>query len=163
MQRIIIGISGASGAIYGILAQEALKDVPDIETHLVLSSTAKRTIAEETDWKVSAVEALAHVVHTHSDIGASVASGSYITAGMIVAPCSIKTLSEIANSHNDNLMTRAADVCLKERRQLVVASARDAPSSWAHRVDGQSLQLRRRPPATGAGLLHSTADTRRHC
>lgn len=131
MRRLIIGLSGASGAIYGIRALEALKQVPEIETHLVLSPSAKRTIVEETDWKVSAVEALADVVHTHSDIGAAVASGSFITAGMIVAPCSIKTLSEIANSHNDNLLTRAADVCLKERRRLVLL-VRETPLHLGH-------------------------------
>ena len=112
MRRLIIGISGASGAIYGIRALEALSAVPDVETHLVMSGSARRTIADETDWKPSAVEALADVVYPHGDIGAAIASGSYITAGMIVAPCSIKTLSEIANSHNDNLLARAADVCL---------------------------------------------------
>lgn len=131
MQRLIIGISGASGAIYGIRALEALKDVPEIETHLVLSPSAKRTIVEETDWTVPAVEALADVVHTHRDIGASIASGSFITAGMIVAPCSIKTLSEIASSHNDNLIARAADVCLKERRRLVLL-VREAPLHLGH-------------------------------
>lgn len=131
MRRLIIGLSGASGAIYGIRALEALKEVPGIETHLVLSPSAKRTIVEETDWKVSAVEALADVVHTHSDIGAAVASGSFITAGMIVAPCSIKTLSEIATSHNDNLLTRAADVCLKERRRLVLL-VRETPLHLGH-------------------------------
>ena len=131
MRRLIIGISGASGVLYGIRALEALKNIPEIETHLVLSPSAKRTIAEETDWTVQAVEALADVVHTHRDIGASIASGSFITAGMIVAPCSIKTLSEIANSHNDNLLTRAADVCLKERRRLVLL-VREAPLHLGH-------------------------------
>ena len=146
MQRIIIGISGASGALYGIRALEALKDVPDIESHLVLSSAGKRTIVEETDWKVSAVEALADVVHTHSDMGAAVASGSYITAGMIVAPCSIKTLSEIANSHNDNLLTRAADVCLKERRRLVLL-VRETPLHLGH------LELMAQATRYGAVIL----------
>lgn len=131
MRRLIIGISGASGVIYGIRALEALRDVPDVETHLVLSPSAKRTIIEETDRDIGAVEALADVVHRHGDIGASLASGSYLTAGMIVAPCSIKTLSEIANSHNDNLITRAADVCLKERRTLVLV-VREAPLHLGH-------------------------------
>jgi len=146
MRRLIIGISGASGAIYGIRALEALKNAPDIETHLVMSPAAKRIIVEETDWKVSAVEALADVVHTHSDIGAAVASGSFITAGMIVAPCSIKTLSEIANSHNDNLLTRAADVCLKERRRLVLL-VRETPMHLGH------IELMAQASRYGAVLL----------
>ena len=131
MRRIIIGLSGASGAIYGIRALEALKEVPGVETHLVLSPSAERTIIEETNWKVSDVQALADVVHLHHDIGAAVASGSFITAGMIVAPCSIKTLSQIANSHNDNLLARAADVCLKERRRLVLL-VRETPLHLGH-------------------------------
>jgi 4-hydroxy-3-polyprenylbenzoate decarboxylase len=146
MRRLIIGLSGASGAIYGIRALEALKDVPDIETHLVLSPSAKRTIIEETDWKVAAVEALADVVHAHADIGAAVASGSFITAGMIVAPCSIKTLSDIANSHNDNLLARAADVCLKERRRLVLL-LRETPLHLGH------IELMARACRYGAVLL----------
>lgn len=146
MRRIIIGISGASGAIYGIRTLEALESVPEVETHLVLSPSARRTIADETDWKVSEVEALADVVHAHADIGASVASGSFITAGMIVAPCSIKTLSEIANSHNDNLIARAADVCLKERRPLVLL-VRESPLHLGH------IELMARASRYGAVLL----------
>lgn len=146
MRRIIVGISGASGAIYGIRALEALRDVPDVETHLVLSPSARRTIVDETDWKPAAVEALADVVHSHADIGAAISSGSYITAGMIVAPCSIKTLSEIANSHNDNLVTRAADVCLKERRPLVLI-VREAPLHLGH------LELMTRAARYGAVML----------
>ena len=131
MRRLIIGISGASGAIYGIRALEALQKVPDIESHLVLSPSAKRTILEETDWTVAQVEALADVVHAHQDIGASIASGSFRTAGMIVAPCAIKTLSGIVASYNDNLLTRAADVCLKERRRLVLL-VRETPLHLGH-------------------------------
>lgn len=146
MRRIIIGISGASGAIYGIRALEALKDAPDVETHLVMSPSAKRTIVEETDWKVAAVEALADVVHTHTDIGAAIASGSFVTDGMIVAPCSIKTLSEITNSHNDNLLARAADVCLKERRRLVLM-VRETPLHLGH------LELMTKVTTYGAVIL----------
>lgn len=131
MKRIIVGISGASGAIYGIRLLEALKEVPEVETHLILSPSGKRTIVEETDWTIPAVEALADVVHPYIDIGAAISSGSFITAGMIVAPCSIKTLSEIANSHNVNLLTRAADVCLKERRRLVLL-VRETPLHPGH-------------------------------
>jgi flavin prenyltransferase len=131
MRRLIIGISGASGAVYGIRTLQALRDIPDIETHLVLSPSAKRTILEETDWDVPAVEALADVVHSHRDIGASIASGSFQTIGMLVAPCSIKSLSGIVNSHSDNLLTRAADVCLKERRCLVLL-VRETPLHLGH-------------------------------
>jgi 4-hydroxy-3-polyprenylbenzoate decarboxylase len=131
VRRIIIGISGASGAVYGIRALQALKDVPDIETHLVLSPSAKRTILEETNWTMAAVEALADVVHSHRDIGAAIASGSFQTMGMLVAPCSIKSLSGIVNSYGDNLLTRAADVCLKERRRLVLL-VRETPLHLGH-------------------------------
>lgn len=131
MKRIIVGMSGASGAIYGIRVLQALAQTPEVETHLILSPSAKRTIAEETDWSVAAVEKLAHVVHPHRDIGASVASGSFRTAGMLVAPCSIKTLSGIVHSYNDNLLTRAADVCLKERRPLVLL-VRETPLHLGH-------------------------------
>ena len=131
MRKLIIGISGASGAVYGIRILQALRDMPDIETHLVLSPSAKRTILEETDWDVLAVEALADVVHGHRDIGAAIASGSFQTSGMLVAPCSIKSLSGIVNSYNDNLLTRAADVCLKERRRLVLL-VRETPLHLGH-------------------------------
>lgn len=131
MQRIIIGISGASGVIYGIRSLEVLKPLPDIETHLILSPSAKRTIAEETDWTADAVEALADVVHPHRDIGAAISSGSFRTQGMLVAPCSIKSLSGIVHSYNDNLLTRAADVCLKERRRLVLL-VRETPLHLGH-------------------------------
>lgn len=131
MRRIIIGISGASGAIYGVRALQALRAAPGIESHLVLSPSARRTIVEETDWKVADVEALADVVHAHRDIGASIASGSFRTAGMLVAPCSIKSLSGIVHSYNDNLLTRAADVCLKERRPLVLL-VRETPLHLGH-------------------------------
>ena len=131
MRRLIVGISGASGAVYGIRALQALRDIADIECHLVLSPSAKRTILEETDWDVPAVEALADVVHSHRDIGAAIASGSFQTIGMLVAPCSIKSLSGIANSYSDNLLTRAADVCLKEQRRLVLL-VRETPLHLGH-------------------------------
>lgn len=131
MRRIIVGISGASGAALGVRALQALRGVPELEVHLVMSPAGKRTLLEETDWSVDAVEALAHVVHRHADIGASVASGSFRTQGMIVAPCSIKTLAEIAHSHSANLLTRAADVCLKERRRLVLL-VRETPLHLGH-------------------------------
>ena len=131
MKRIIVAMSGASGAIYGVRALQALKDAPEVETHLILSPSAKRTIAEETQWNIGEVEALASVVHSHRDIGASIASGSFRTAGMLVAPCSIKSLSGIVHSYNDNLLARAADVCLKERRTLVLL-VRETPLHLGH-------------------------------
>lgn len=131
MKRIIIGITGASGAIYGVRTLQTLRAAGEIETHLVLSPSGKRTIVEETDWSVEDVEALADVVHAHRDIGASIASGSFRTAGMLVAPCSIKSLSGIVNSYDDNLLTRAADVCLKERRTLVLL-VRETPFHLGH-------------------------------
>jgi len=128
--RLIVGITGASGVIYGIRALELLKPM-DIETHLVLSPAAKATIAQETTWKVSDVEALASVRHDHRDVGASIASGSFQTMGMLIAPCSIKTLSAIANSYTNDLMSRAADVCLKEGRPLLLM-VRETPLHKGH-------------------------------
>jgi len=129
--RLIIGISGASGVIYGIRMLEVLAQDRAIETHLVMSPSAKATIAQETDWKVSDVERLASVVHKPGDVGASIASGSFETMGMIVAPCSIKTLSSIANSYDADLMTRAADVQLKEGRPVLLL-VRETPLHIGH-------------------------------
>ena len=131
MRRIIVGISGATGVIYGIRMLQALRGISDLEVHLVMSQAARRTIVEETDWAPGDVEALADVAHKHADIGASLASGSFVTMGMVVAPCSIKSLSEIAHSHSGNLLTRAADVCLKERRRLVLM-VRETPFHLGH-------------------------------
>jgi 4-hydroxy-3-polyprenylbenzoate decarboxylase len=131
MRKIIIGMSGASGATYGIRLLEALKAIEGIETHLVMSPSAGRTIAEETDHKASYVRELADVAYPHGDIGAAISSGSFRTDGMIVAPCSIKSLSGIVNSYNDNLLTRAADVCLKERRPLILM-VRETPLHLGH-------------------------------
>jgi 4-hydroxy-3-polyprenylbenzoate decarboxylase len=130
MKRLILGLTGASGVIYGIRALEMLRGT-DVETHLVLSPAARVTIAQETDWKVSDVEALASVRHDHRDIGASIASGSFRTEGMIVAPCSIKSMSEIAAGTTGTLLTRAADVVLKERRRLVLM-VRETPLHMGH-------------------------------
>jgi len=129
--RLIIGISGASGVIYGIRLLETLAQDKSIETHLILSPAAKATIAQETEWKVSDVEALATVVHKPGDVGASIASGSFETMGMIVAPCSIKTLSSIAHSYDADLMTRAADVQLKEGRPVLLL-VRETPLHIGH-------------------------------
>jgi 4-hydroxy-3-polyprenylbenzoate decarboxylase len=131
MRRLIIGISGASGVIYGIRMLEVLRQLPDIETHLVMSSAAKRTILLETDYQVSQVEALADQVYGFKDIAAAISSGSFKTIGMVVLPCAIKTLAGIANSYSDNLLTRAADVVLKDRRKLVLA-VRETPLHLGH-------------------------------
>ena len=129
--RLIIGISGASGVILGIHILEVLHQIEEIETHLVLSPAAKLTIAAETDWQPKDVLALANVVHNYNDIGAPIASGSFVTMGMIVLPCSIKTLSAIANSYADNLLVRAADVTLKEGRPLILG-VRETPLHRGH-------------------------------
>ena len=131
MKRLIIAITGASGAIYGIRALQALQSSDGIETHLVISPSAQYTIAEETDIPVDEINGLADRVHNYKDIGASLSSGSYPTLGMLIAPCSVKTLSGIANCYDDNLIVRAADVCLKERRK-VVALLRETPLHLGH-------------------------------
>jgi 4-hydroxy-3-polyprenylbenzoate decarboxylase len=130
-QRLIVGISGASGVIHGIRLLEVLRQRGEIETHLVLTRPAERTIVEETDWKIDDVKALAGVVHSPSDIGASIASGSFQTIGMVVMPCSIHTAAAIAYCNADNLLTRAADVMLKERRKLVLV-VRETPFHRGH-------------------------------
>ncbi len=131
MKRLVIGISGASGAIYGVRLLQILRTVPTVETHLVLSSAAKRTIGMETNYSVEQVEALADRIHRTSDIAASISSGSFRAAGMIVAPCSMKTVSGIATSYSDNLLLRAADVMLKDRRPLVLL-VRETPLHVGH-------------------------------
>lgn len=129
-RRLIVGITGASGVIYGIRALELLQRA-GVETHLILSPAAKATIAQETDWKVSGVEALASARYDHRDVGAAIASGSFTTMGMIIAPCSIKTLSAVAHSYSSDLMSRAADVCLKEGRPLLLM-VRETPLHRGH-------------------------------
>ena len=129
--RLIVAITGASGAIYGIRLLEALREVPDVETHLVLSNGGKLNIALETDRDPRDVEALAHEVHSDQNLAATIASGSFTTGGMIVAPCSMKTLSGIVSSYADNLVVRAADVVLKEQRKLVLMP-RETPLHVGH-------------------------------
>jgi 4-hydroxy-3-polyprenylbenzoate decarboxylase len=131
MQRLIVGVTGASGVIYGIRLLEVLRGYPDLETHLVLSKPAERTIVEETSYRVPDVKALATVVHAVTDIGASIASGSFQTMGMVVIPCSIHTVSAIAYCLSENLVTRAADVVLKEGRKLVLV-VRETPLHVGH-------------------------------
>jgi flavin prenyltransferase len=118
--RIVVGISGASGAIFGIRALEMLRQIDDLETHLVISAGARTTISMETDRTIDEVSGLADVTHKEANLAASISSGSFRTDGMLVAPCSIKTLSAVANSFADNLLARAADVTLKEGRPLVL-------------------------------------------
>lgn len=129
-RRLIIGISGASGVIYGVRLLEALKPLP-VETHLVMSRTAEVTLAYETKLKVAAVRELADVAHDVDDLAASISSGSFRTMGMIVAPCSMRSLGEIAHGISSNLLTRAADVVLKERRKLVLL-VRETPLHAIH-------------------------------
>ena len=131
MKRLIVGISGASGTIYGIRLLEVLQGVADVETHLVLSPAARRTILLETDYCVERVEALATRTYRSSDIAAAISSGSFRPAGMVVAPCSMKTVSGIATSFSDNLLLRAADVVLKERRRLLLL-VRETPLHLGH-------------------------------
>jgi len=130
-RRLIVGVSGASGSIYGYAALRALRAAGDVEVHLVLSQQARRTIELETEFTASDFEALADVVHADGDLAASISSGSFRTDGMLIAPCSIKTASAIAHSFNDNLLARAADVCIKERRTLVLM-VRETPLHLGH-------------------------------
>ena len=127
----MIGISGASGVIYGVRLLQVLQDVPGIETHLVMSPGARQTLSLETDWKPREVEALADVVYRFADIAAAPSSGSFRMAGMVIAPCSMRSLSGIANSADDNLLVRAADVTLKEHRRLVLLP-RETPMHLGH-------------------------------
>ena len=129
-QRLIVGISGASGTIYGVRILELLKKT-DIETHLVMSKSAEMTMVYETDFKPKDVKALATVNHPAADIGASISSGSFATMGMIILPCSIKTMSEIATGVTSSLVSRAADVVLKEKRRLVLG-IRETPLHGGH-------------------------------
>jgi 4-hydroxy-3-polyprenylbenzoate decarboxylase len=130
-RRVIVALTGASGAQYGIEALRMLRAEPGVETHLVLTRAARATIAAETDMTVAEVRALADVVHGDHDLGSAIASGSFRTDGMLVAPCSVKTLSGIANCYDETLVVRAADVVLKERRRLVLL-VRETPLNANH-------------------------------
>ena len=129
-RRLVVGISGASGVIYGVRLLELLRDV-GIETHLILSRAAQVTLAHETDLKVADVEKLATIVYSNGDIGAACSSGSFRTMGMIIAPCSIKTMAEIATGATAHLLSRSADVALKERRRVVLI-LRETPLHLGH-------------------------------
>ena len=129
-KRIVIGISGASGVIYGIEMLSLLQK-KDFETHLIISDSGRRNIEIETNYKADEVAAMAHYTYDNKDVGAALASGSYLTEGMVVVPCTIKTLSGIANSYTNNLLVRAADVTLKEKRRLVLV-VRETPLHVGH-------------------------------
>jgi 4-hydroxy-3-polyprenylbenzoate decarboxylase len=129
-RRLVVGISGASGVIYGVRLLELLRET-DVETHLVMSKSAELTLAYETDFKPKDVKAMASVNHPATDIGAAISSGSFPTMGMVIAPCSIRTMSEIATGVTSSLLSRAADVVLKEKRQLVLA-LRETPLHGGH-------------------------------
>lgn len=130
LRRVILALTGASGAILGIRTLELLKEA-GVETHLIISHAARQTITSETNWTIANVEALAAFSYDPQDVGARLASGSFVTDGMLVVPCSIKTLSGIANSYTDNLVVRTADVCLKEGRKLILA-VRETPLHAGH-------------------------------
>ena len=132
MKRIVVGISGASGCIYGIRLLQALRQQSDREIHLVITRSGGVTLRlENPEWDLAAVQDLAHVVHREGDIAASIASGSFAVESMVVAPCSMRSLAAIAHGFSDNLLTRAADVMLKERRKLVLVT-RETPLHAVH-------------------------------
>jgi 4-hydroxy-3-polyprenylbenzoate decarboxylase len=131
VKRVVVGITGASGSIYGIRLLEILQRYADVELHVVLSRSGKRTLVSETDWAVADVEALAHQRYDNADIGATIASGSFRTAGMVIAPCSIKTAAAVAACYADTLISRAADVTLKEGRPLIML-IRETPLHVGH-------------------------------
>ena len=145
-QRIIVGITGASGVVYGIRALEALARQPDVESHLILSDSAETNIAIETAYSADEVRALADVVHNDNNLAATIASGSVKTVGMMIVPCSIKTLSGVATAYADSLMVRAADVVLKESRKLVLV-VRETPLHLGH------LKLQVQAAEAGAIIL----------
>ncbi|MFC5459936.1 UbiX family flavin prenyltransferase [Massilia niabensis] len=130
-RRIVVGITGATGAVYGVRLLQRLGAVPGVETHLVVSDAASLTLHQEVGMQKRDVEALAHVVHKNREIGATIASGSFQTDGMVIAPCSMKTLAAVAHGLADNLVSRAADVVLKERRRLILM-VRETPLNLAH-------------------------------
>lgn len=141
MKRLIVGISGASGALYGVRLLQVLRECPQVESHLIMSQAARQTLSLETDFSLREVTELADVVHDVRDIAASVSSGSFRCHGMVVLPCSMKTLSAIVNSYTDELLSRAADVTLKERKPLVLC-VRETPLHLGHlRLMTQAAEL----------------------
>jgi len=146
MKRLVVGITGASGVILGIRLLQVAREARLAETHLIVSAAGKATIAQETDWKVSDVEALADKAYDARDVGAAIASGSFVTAGMVIIPCSVKTLSAVANSYSADLVARAAVVTLKEGRPLVLV-LRETPLHLGH------IKLMERAAEIGAVIL----------
>lgn len=141
MKKLIIGLTGASGAIYGVRLLEVLKPLADVETHLVISAAARQTLALETDYTLKDVQALADHTYDNRDIAAAISSGSFRVAGMVIMPCTMKTLSGIVNSYTDTLVTRAADVVLKEGKKLVLG-VRETPLHIGHlRLMVQAAEL----------------------
>lgn len=138
--RLIVAITGASGAVYGLRLLQVLRAAGDVELHLLLTPAGALTLQQEADVARRDVEALAHVVHSVRDVGASIASGSFQSLGMVIAPCSVKTLAAVAHGYADNLITRAADVCLKERRRLVLM-VRETPLTLAHIRNMEAVTL----------------------
>jgi len=158
--RLVVGISGASGVIYGIRVLEILRQHADVETHLVMSATGKMNIPIETDWKVKDVEGLADHVYRVGDVAATLASGSFRTDGMIVAPCSMRSLSSIVNSYADNLLTRAADVVLKEGKRLVLVT-RETPLHAGHcrlLLEATRMGITIAPPVPAFYIRPATVD-----
>jgi len=145
VRRIIVGITGATGVIYGIRLLEALKN-KEVETHLILSDAGKKNILIETDYTIEDVEGLASQVHDIGNLASSISSGSFRTEGMVIIPCTVKTLSGVAHSYNDNLIVRAADVVLKERRKLILV-VRETPLHKGH------LELMSRVAGLGGIIL----------
>lgn len=144
IRRVVVGMSGASGAIYGVRLLEVLAEDPSVETHLIISRGAQATIGYETEWSMHDVRSLADALYDEENLAAALASGTFLTHGMVIAPCSIRTLASVSNSFNDNLITRAADVHLKERRPLVML-VRETPLHGGH--------LRLMTDATSAGAV----------
>jgi 4-hydroxy-3-polyprenylbenzoate decarboxylase len=131
MRRIIVALTGASGIIYGVRTLQLLRSVEDVETHVIVSPAALRTAVDETEFSADEIRNLADKLYNHRNIGAALSSGSFRTEGMLVAPCTVKTLSGIAHCYNDDLIVRAADVCLKERRRVVLL-LRETPLHAGH-------------------------------
>ena len=156
MKRLIIGISGASGAIYGVRLLQVLREVPDLETHNNIRKNSRHTITQHKQYSLREVQALADVVYDARDIAASISSGSFKTAGMVILPCSMKTLSGIVHSYTDGLLTRAADVVLKERRPLVLC-VRETPFHLGHlRLLVQAAEMGAVIMPTVQALYHRT-------
>ena len=158
-KRMIIAITGASGVIYGIHMLRAMQETP-YETHLIISESGCRNIEIETGMNPDEIKQMADYTYSYTDVGAALASGSFITEGMVVVPCTIKTLSGIANCYTDNLIVRAADVTLKEKEEVIARCERDPASHWASKADDDGCRNGSASFATYSLLLSSTQDHR---